>query len=87
MVDVGHARCGRRGGLGDEQDLPFGGAEQEPRSPHVESDAFATGALARGLGASAWLSGLDGYEAIVVDAAGFVWRTPGIASVSSVMSN
>jgi FAD:protein FMN transferase len=48
------------------------------------ADAFATGALARGLRAPAWLSDLDGYEALVVDAGGHVWSTPGLAASVSV---
>ena len=49
------------------------------------ADAYATGALARGLSAPGWLSGLDGYEALVVDAGGHIWRTAGLASVLSAV--
>jgi len=39
------------------------------------ADAYATAALAMGGLATAWLPGLDGYEALLVDAAGEVWWT------------
>jgi FAD:protein FMN transferase len=43
----------------------------------VRTDAYATAALAMGEDARAWLAGLDGYEALVIDAAGRGWETPG----------
>jgi len=42
------------------------------------TDVYATTALAMGLDAPAWLLGLDGYEAVVVDAGGYIWSTPGL---------
>lgn len=44
------------------------------------ADAYATAAFARGLSAPGWLSGLDDFEALVVDAAGHMWRTAGLAA-------
>ncbi len=41
------------------------------------ADAYATAAVAMGARALPWLTGLDAYEALVVDAAGAVHRTPG----------
>lgn len=41
------------------------------------TDAYATAALAMGLDAPAWLAGLDGYAALVVDAGGFQWTSEG----------
>jgi thiamine biosynthesis lipoprotein len=41
------------------------------------ADGYATAALAMGLAAPDWLAGLDGYEALVVDAGGAACRTPG----------
>jgi FAD:protein FMN transferase len=41
------------------------------------ADAYATAAVAMGPAALDWLSGLDGYEALLVDAAGAVTWTPG----------
>jgi thiamine biosynthesis lipoprotein len=40
------------------------------------TDAYATAALAMGFDAPRWLSSLVGFEAIVVDAGGFIWQTP-----------
>jgi thiamine biosynthesis lipoprotein len=45
------------------------------------ADAYATAALARGLGAPAWLSTLAGHEAYVVDAGGHAWSTPGFPAL------
>lgn len=41
------------------------------------ADAYATAALAMGEAATDWLAGLDGYEALLVDAAGEVWWSDG----------
>jgi FAD:protein FMN transferase len=41
------------------------------------ADGYATAALAMGLAAPEWLAGLDGYQALVVDADGDAWWTPG----------
>jgi thiamine biosynthesis lipoprotein len=46
------------------------------------TDAYATAALAMGFDAPNWLSSLEGYEALVVDAGGFVWQTPGCPLVA-----
>lgn len=43
------------------------------------TDAYATAALAMGRGAIAWLEGLIDHEALVVDALGRAWETPGFA--------
>jgi FAD:protein FMN transferase len=43
------------------------------------ADAYATAALAMGLTAPAWLDRLDGYDAWVVDAAGYCWWNDGFA--------
>jgi thiamine biosynthesis lipoprotein len=43
----------------------------------VHSDAFATAALAMGHEAPDWLAGLDDHEALVIDASGRGWETPG----------
>jgi thiamine biosynthesis lipoprotein len=45
----------------------------------VRTDAYATAALAMGDEARDWLSALDGYEALVIDAVGRGWETPGFA--------
>jgi FAD:protein FMN transferase len=45
----------------------------------VLTDAYATAALAMGEGAKGWLEGLAGYEALVIDALGRAWETPGFA--------
>ena len=42
------------------------------------ADAYATAALAMGLNAPAWLGERPGIDAIVVDAGGFIWRSPGV---------
>ena len=41
------------------------------------ADAYATAALAMGLDAPVWLTGLEGYEAYVMDARGHVWSSRG----------
>jgi thiamine biosynthesis lipoprotein len=41
------------------------------------ADAYATAAVAMGEAATDWLAGLDGYEALLVDAAGELWWTGG----------
>jgi thiamine biosynthesis lipoprotein len=41
------------------------------------TDAYATAALAMGTGAPEWLEGLHGHEALVIDADGNGWSTPG----------
>jgi thiamine biosynthesis lipoprotein len=41
------------------------------------ADGYATAALAMGLAAPDWLTGLDGHQALVVDADGEAWWTPG----------
>jgi thiamine biosynthesis lipoprotein len=41
----------------------------------VTADVYATAALAMGLDGPDWLAGLDGYEAVVVDAGGHIWTT------------
>jgi thiamine biosynthesis lipoprotein len=41
------------------------------------ADGYATAAPAMGLAAPDWLTGLDGYQALVVDADGEAWWTPG----------
>jgi thiamine biosynthesis lipoprotein len=46
------------------------------------TDAYATAALAMGFDAPQWLSSLDGYEALVVDAGGFMWQTSGCPLVA-----
>ncbi|MDQ1426876.1 MAG: FAD:protein transferase [Acidimicrobiaceae bacterium] len=43
----------------------------------VLTDAYATAALAMGLGAPSWLAGLANHEAYVVDAGGHVWWSEG----------
>jgi thiamine biosynthesis lipoprotein len=43
----------------------------------VRSDAYATAALAMGVDAPDWLAGLDDHEALVIDASGRGWQTPG----------
>jgi thiamine biosynthesis lipoprotein len=43
----------------------------------VRADAYATAALAMGVDAPDWLGGLDDHEALVVDASGRGWETPG----------
>lgn len=45
----------------------------------VYTDAYATAALAMGGGAAAWLTSLEGYEALVIDAVGRPVETPGFA--------
>lgn len=45
----------------------------------VHTDAYATAALAMGTGAAAWLSALEGYEALVIDVLGRPVETPGFA--------
>jgi FAD:protein FMN transferase len=43
------------------------------------TDAYATAALAMGREAPAWLAGLVDHEALVIDATGRAWETPGFA--------
>jgi thiamine biosynthesis lipoprotein len=43
----------------------------------LTADVYATAALAMGLDGPDWLAGLDGYEAAVVDAGGYIWTTLG----------
>jgi thiamine biosynthesis lipoprotein len=43
------------------------------------ADVYATAAVARGPQAVVWLAGLDGYEALLVDAEGRLFATPGWA--------
>lgn len=45
------------------------------------ADAYATAALAMGEAAPGWLAGLDGYEAMTVDAHGAVWMSAGFAAL------
>ncbi len=45
----------------------------------VLTDAYSTAALAMGLRAPSWLSGLVDHEAYIVDARGHVWWTDGFA--------
>jgi len=45
------------------------------------ADAYATAALARGLTAPAWLASLPDYDALVVDASGSCWSTPGFPTL------
>lgn len=47
------------------------------------ADVYATAALAMGLDAPAWLGTLEGYEALVIDAAGMVWCTEGWRSLGT----
>ncbi|MBO0693803.1 MAG: FAD:protein FMN transferase [Acidimicrobiaceae bacterium] len=46
----------------------------------VRTDAYATAALAMGITAAAWLTSLDGYEGLVIDAVGRPVETPGFAN-------
>jgi thiamine biosynthesis lipoprotein len=41
------------------------------------ADAYATAALAMGTDAPVWLSGLEGYESLVIDAGGHAWWSAG----------
>ena len=41
------------------------------------TDAYATAALAMGLAAPDWLARLDGYQSLVIDAAGYQWTSDG----------
>ena len=50
----------------------------------TRADAYATAALAMGMDAPGWLSGLDGHEALVVDAGGHMWSTPGLCASVAV---
>jgi thiamine biosynthesis lipoprotein len=45
------------------------------------TDAYATAALAMGREASAWLEGLVDHEALLIDALGRAWETPGFADL------
>jgi thiamine biosynthesis lipoprotein len=43
----------------------------------AHADTYATAALAMGAAAPAWLAGLVGSEALVIDPGGYAWETPG----------
>jgi thiamine biosynthesis lipoprotein len=43
----------------------------------IRADTYATAALAMGTAAPAWLAGLAGVEALVIDAGGQAWETAG----------
>jgi len=43
----------------------------------IRADTYATAALAMGTAAPAWLAGLAGVEALVIDAGGHAWETAG----------
>jgi thiamine biosynthesis lipoprotein len=43
----------------------------------THADTYATAALAMGAAAPAWLAGLVGSEALVIDPGGYAWETPG----------
>jgi FAD:protein FMN transferase len=49
----------------------------------VSADAYATAALAMGVGAPGWLGGLEGYESQVVSSSGRGWWTPGFERLST----
>ena len=46
------------------------------------ADAYATAALAMGLDAPDWLAGLEDYEALVIDAGGYLWQTDGMGELA-----
>lgn len=48
------------------------------------ADAYATAALAMGLQAPRWLEDLPGIDAVVVDAGGYIWRTPGLGAADTL---
>jgi thiamine biosynthesis lipoprotein len=50
------------------------------------TDAYATAALAMGLDAPSWLSGLADHEAYVIDAGGHVWWTDGFARYAPALA-
>ncbi|HLY82593.1 MAG TPA: FAD:protein FMN transferase [Acidimicrobiales bacterium] len=50
------------------------------------TDAYATAALAMGLDAPRWLSGLADHEAYVIDAGGHVWWTDGFARYAPALA-
>jgi thiamine biosynthesis lipoprotein len=47
----------------------------------ARADAYATVGLVLGLDAPRWLASLDGFEALVVDAAGMMWTSDGLPQV------